>query len=160
MAIERDAGLLLSWPFMGSGGGGFRFFRRGGGGGGGDAQEQIARIDALFDAGAAYLAARAADPSIKTDLRLSALAPTLSGETPVFINATTAEQIESAGDVGRGTRPAAGHRRGARRRAVHGPPPAARRDRGGDERAPHAAPAATSRTRAPTSCRRCSKGPA
>jgi len=94
MAIERDAGLLVSWPFIGSGGGGSRFRR--GGGGGGDSEEQIARIDALFDAGDAYLAARAADPRIKTDLRLEGLAPTLAGDTPVFIEATTVEQIESA----------------------------------------------------------------
>ena len=43
---------------------------------------------------------------MKTDLRLDALARTLSGETPVFINASNPEQIESAVEwaSGRGLR--------------------------------------------------------
>jgi len=97
MALERDAGLVVNWPFMGSGGRGRFFGRRfGGGGEGASAEETIAQLDALLDAAAAYGAARAADVSVKTDLRLEALAPTLSGATPVFVNAASLEQIESA----------------------------------------------------------------
>lgn len=97
MAIERDAGLVVNWPFMGTGGGRFGFFRRRGGDEGGDqGRSQIAQLDSLLDAASAYLAAREADPSVKTDERLEGLASTLSGRTPVYVNVTTAEQIESA----------------------------------------------------------------
>ena len=94
MTVERDAGLYVEWPFMGSGGRG-RFGRRGGAAAepSGDA---LARLDALFDAGAAYLAARSADPTLAVDLRLEGLAASLRGERPLLVSAATAEQIESA----------------------------------------------------------------
>ncbi|MEZ6013545.1 MAG: amidohydrolase family protein [Planctomycetota bacterium] len=93
MTIERDAGLLVEWPFMGSARP--RFGRRGGAGGA-SGEEALARLDALLDSGAAYLSARAADPTLPVDLRLAGLSATLRGERPVFVSATSREQIEAA----------------------------------------------------------------
>lgn len=95
MTIQRDAGLYVEWPFMGSGGRG-RFGRRGAAAPAETSVDALARLDALFDAGAAYLAARAADPTLAVDLRLEGLATTLRGERPLLVSAATAEQIESA----------------------------------------------------------------
>jgi imidazolonepropionase-like amidohydrolase len=95
MTIERDAGLYVEWPFMGSGGRG-RFGRRGAAAPAESSVDALARLDALFDAGAAYLAARAVDPTLAVDLRLEGLAASLRGERPLLVSAATAEQIESA----------------------------------------------------------------
>jgi imidazolonepropionase-like amidohydrolase len=95
MTIERDAGLYVEWPFMGAGGRG-RFGRRGAAAPAESSVDALARLDALFDAGAAYLVARAIDPTLAVDLRLEGLAASLRGERPLLVSAATAEQIESA----------------------------------------------------------------
>ena len=95
MAMDADAGLVVNWPFMGSGP------RFGGRRRGGAEEEQpsgdpLARLDLLFDSASAYLRARAVDASVATDLRYEAMGPALEREKPLFVSATTAEQIESA----------------------------------------------------------------
>ncbi len=105
LTVVRDAGLAVQWPFAGGGGRG-----RGGRRGGAPterSEDPLARLDALFDAAAAYAAARAADATLAVDLRLEGLQPTLRGETPLFVSATTQEQIEAAVAwcAGRGVRP-------------------------------------------------------
>ncbi len=92
MALERDAGLSISWPFMGTISRRFRRFR----GGNSDPQAEIEKVEALFAAAEAYLAAKDADPSIKTDNRFAAMGPVLRGEKPVYISLSTREQAESA----------------------------------------------------------------
>lgn len=97
MAIEEDAGLVVNWPFLGSGPAGrFGGRRRAGGEEEQPSGDPLARLDLVVDTAAAYLRARAADPSIPTDLRHEAFAAALAGEKPLFVSATTAEQIESA----------------------------------------------------------------
>lgn len=99
MAVERDAGLYVEWPFLGGGGRGRFGGRRGAPAAApaADSQEDpLARLDQLFDSAAAYLAARAADPTLAKDLRLEGMAATVRGERPVFASATTIDQIESA----------------------------------------------------------------
>ncbi|MFT5733605.1 MAG: imidazolonepropionase-like amidohydrolase [Planctomycetota bacterium] len=103
MALDRHAGLSISWPFMGAVPRRFRRF----GGGGGDATVEVEKIESLFAAAEAYLAAKAADATVKTDLRFEAMAPMLSGEKPVYISLTTRSQAESAltWAKGRGLKP-------------------------------------------------------
>lgn len=107
MALEPHAGLAVNWPFMGTRSGRFGRFRRGGGGGGG-AEAQIERLDDFFDAAEAYVAAKASDPTLATDLRFEALRPILAGEAPLFLSLTSREQAESAipWAVERGLKPA------------------------------------------------------
>jgi len=94
MAIEDDAGLVVNWPRL-------RPIsawwmdqseeeqRK-------EAQENLERIKEAFRAARAYLEAKEADPSIKTDIRWEAMRGVLSGEKPVFIAAQEYEQIQSA----------------------------------------------------------------
>ncbi len=93
MALERDAGLSVSWPFMGTIPRRFRRFR---GGGGSDPLVEVEKIENLFAAAEAYLAAKAADPTISTDLRFEAMGPVLRGEKPVYLSLSSREQAESA----------------------------------------------------------------
>jgi len=90
MALERHGGLSINWPFASAG----RFGR--GGVSEDQALERVERIDALFDATEAYLAARENDPAVKSDLRFEALAPIVRGESPVFIDASSRRQAEQA----------------------------------------------------------------
>ncbi len=92
MALERHAGLAISWPFMGERPQRFRRF----GGGGSNSADQIAELDGFFDAAEAYVAAKAADATLDTDLRYEALRPILAGEAPVYVSLSTREQAESA----------------------------------------------------------------
>jgi len=61
-----------------------------------EAKENLRKIDEIFDAAEAYVAARAADPSVPVDLRFEAMRTVLEGEDPVLISAQELEQIESA----------------------------------------------------------------
>ncbi len=91
MALVLDAGLVLTWPSMGP----FEDDEDGKA-----AQEESERalgeLDRFFDAALAYGAARAADPALRTDLRLEALLPAATGESRVFIGATRQREIEAA----------------------------------------------------------------
>lgn len=94
LALDRHAGLAINWPAERSA----RFRRWSGGGGdaGDRTRRQIAELDALFDAAAAYVAAKDADPTVATDLRFEAMRPILAGEDPVFLSITTRKQAEAA----------------------------------------------------------------
>ncbi len=92
MALERDAGLSISWPFMGVRSSRFRRFR----GGNENATEEVDKLEALFAAAEAYLAAKKADPTLKTDQRFEAMGPAIRGEKPVYLQLSSREQAESA----------------------------------------------------------------
>ncbi len=96
MSVEPAAGVVVNWPAMRSGGG--RFARRAA-----DPEEQekqrrlaLTNLREAFAGARAYIAARAADPSIPTDVRWEALRDALSGSRPVYITAQELEQIQSA----------------------------------------------------------------
>lgn len=97
MAIEPDAGLILSWPR--TRGGGFRF----GGFRPRDPEEMqkrywenLEKIERFFDDALAYGNARSNNETVKTDLRFEAMRPYVLGEKPIYISATSQGQIESA----------------------------------------------------------------
>jgi imidazolonepropionase-like amidohydrolase len=94
MTVEFDMGLVMSWPSMRVNRSPFVSM---------SAEEQQKRsketleaIDGLVEQARAYLDAKANDPSIPNDVRFSALARSLNGETPVWIQANELEQIQSA----------------------------------------------------------------
>jgi len=94
MTIEDDMGLVINWPNMRVVSGFWvrtseKEQRE-------RTREQIGAITELFDTARAYLAAREADPTIKTDIRLESMRSVLSGETPVLIDASELEQIQAA----------------------------------------------------------------
>ena len=93
LAIEPDSGLVIEWPSTESSGRG----RRGGDGGTtSSADKNIRAIDDWFNEAEAYLAARAADPTLPPDSRYNAVAAALRGEQRVFMKASTAGQIATA----------------------------------------------------------------
>ena len=106
MAVRADAGPVISWPSAAAS----RFSRFRGRGGDDDDGERTRRarrrIDAAFDAAAAWQAARDDDAKVALDVRHQALVPALRGDVPVFVMANDAEQIESAvlWGTGRGLR--------------------------------------------------------
>ena len=61
-----------------------------------DARKAIEVISGAFDQASAYAAARAADPTVASDIRWDAMRPAIEGKTRVFIHADELEQIESA----------------------------------------------------------------
>ena len=83
-AIEPDAGLVINWPFTGR--------RRGDR----SNSDRLELLDRLFDQTRTYLAAKVSDPTTPTDVRLDAMVPVVEGRKPVFVNAATKSQIESA----------------------------------------------------------------
>ena len=94
MTIDDDMGLVINWPNMRISSAPWvktseKEQRR-------KIKERIGKIDELFKEARAYFAARKADPSINTDIRLEAMAGVLAGDTPALINANELEQIESA----------------------------------------------------------------
>jgi len=100
MAIDPETGLCISWPRVDGGGGGF-----GGGRGrfaGADdssnANADIDAIDKFFDDAQTYINAKDNDhtASVTTDLRFEAMRPILNGQKPVFVNASSPGQIDSA----------------------------------------------------------------
>jgi imidazolonepropionase-like amidohydrolase len=94
MALRDDAGIVVNWPNMRP----LRAWwvtepleeqekkRR----------EALAAIDNAFRSARAYIDARAADPSLPTDLRWEAMRGVLERGDPVFIRADEMEQIQSA----------------------------------------------------------------
>ncbi len=94
MAIDDAAGLVVNWPIVKpidawwmdkSDAEQMK-----------EAKENLRKIDELFNAAEAYMAAREADSSIPVDLRFEAMRPVLEGEDPLLISAQELEQIESA----------------------------------------------------------------
>jgi imidazolonepropionase-like amidohydrolase len=59
-------------------------------------REGLQQVEDLFDEAAVYIAARASDPALPTDLRFEAMRETLAGRKPVFVQASSMGQIESA----------------------------------------------------------------
>lgn len=104
MAVEADAGLIVSWPRLLPSTGWWVTKsadeqRK-------ESRENRQRLIDLFDAAAAYTAAKDADSSVPMDLRYEAMRPALSGEKPVFVRAQELDQIMDAVSVctGRGMR--------------------------------------------------------
>ncbi len=58
--------------------------------------ENLARIETIFDQARQYRRAKAADDTIAYDASMEAMMPALAGEAKVFVNADEASQIESA----------------------------------------------------------------
>ena len=95
MAVKPDAGLLLNWPnldpitawWMETSAEDQRK----------QARERLEKIDEIFDAAAAYIAARDLDPdTVPIDISYEAMRPTLDGTTPLLVRANSEEQIRSA----------------------------------------------------------------
>jgi len=94
MTIDDAAGLVVNWPRtepISS-----PFIQRSEEEQRKEIKEDLQSIERLFDDAAAYLAAKDADATTRTDLRYEAMRPMLSGQKPVFISANLAGQIESA----------------------------------------------------------------
>lgn len=94
MTVDDDMGLVVNWPSMRTSNAPWvrtseEEQRK-------NSRDRIARIDEFFAQARSYAAARAADDSIETDIRLDSMAGVLSGETPVLISANELEQIEAA----------------------------------------------------------------
>jgi imidazolonepropionase-like amidohydrolase len=94
MAILRDAGVVVSWPWMRpvtawwmdqSDEEQQRQIR-----------ERTEAIESAFRQARAYHAAKSADPLTPTDLRWEAMGPALRGDAPVFIEANEYDQIVAA----------------------------------------------------------------
>ncbi len=97
MAVSGDAGLIIAWPNLLP-----RtawWITKSVDEQKAESKENRQRIIDLFDAATAYHAARAADPTIPTDLRYEAMRPSLTGEKPVFVQAQELEQIMDAVSV-------------------------------------------------------------
>ncbi len=94
LVIKKSLGVLVNWPLIHPVSS--RWSRRGPGQQTSRSKEQIAAIDRFFDDAEAWVAARAADPTVAFNARFAAMAPVLSGKEPVFIDASRASQIESA----------------------------------------------------------------
>ncbi len=94
MTVESDSGLLVNWPNVRPINS--RWMRRTPEEQLEQARENLKKIDEAFDAAAAYLAARKADPTLPTDIRWEAMRPSLEGTKPVYISAQEFEQIQSA----------------------------------------------------------------
>ncbi|RPG18616.1 MAG: hypothetical protein CBB69_006180 [Phycisphaera sp. TMED9] len=94
LALVRDAGVIVSWPMAAS----IRapWMRRGSGAQRSDINARLKAIDLWFDDAQAWADARAADPTVATDLRFEAMQPILRGERPLFIRADSRGQIETA----------------------------------------------------------------
>jgi len=94
MTVVPDAGTLIQWPATEPAPSWYASTT---------AKEQerqrvkaLRRFDDFFDAAAAAIRARAADPSLPLDARFNSLADVLAGERPLLISAASAGQIESA----------------------------------------------------------------
>jgi hypothetical protein len=59
-------------------------------------EEDLRSVEKVFDEAIAYMKAREADPSLETDLRFEAMRPVLEERRPLFVNASSMGQIESA----------------------------------------------------------------
>lgn len=94
IAVVKDSGAILRWPATEPAPHWFTAKNA-------DEQEKarrraLASIDRFFDSAKAYSTARAADPTLKVDLRFERLRDVLDGQRPIFIDASSAGQIESS----------------------------------------------------------------
>lgn len=94
IAVTKDSGTVIRWPATEPAPAWFTSKRA-------DEQEldrkrELAAIDRFFDSAREYSTARAADPSLKIDLRFERLRDVLAGERPLFIEAASAGQVESS----------------------------------------------------------------
>lgn len=94
MAVEPDAGLIVAWPSSLPSTAWWVTTSV-------EEQKKTARKNRqrvldLFDAASAYIAAKAADDTVPTDLRYEAMRPALAGEKPVFVRAQELGQIMDA----------------------------------------------------------------
>jgi len=99
MTLQADVGMMVNWPRFGGGGGGGRGGRRQAveaSEGDTDSTERLAPLHALFRETRAYAAAKAANPTLPTDLRLEAMIPVAHGRVPMIVNANTVKQIQTA----------------------------------------------------------------
>jgi imidazolonepropionase-like amidohydrolase len=94
--VRQTYGLAVSWPApprRSPFGGGQRRSRE-------DLEkerrESIARLERAFEDARAYLANRAADPPVPSDVRFEALRPVLEGQEPVFLEVDTYGGIREA----------------------------------------------------------------
>ena len=94
MAIDAEAGLVLNWPRTEPIAG--PKTERSTAEQEQEIEENLRRIDELFDDAQAYITAKDNDPATKTDLRFEAMREALTGEKPIFVRASSAGQIESA----------------------------------------------------------------
>jgi hypothetical protein len=94
LVLERSIGTTIRWPLV------YpiemSFFRRSRGDQTNRSAEQIKEIDTFFDDAEAWHAARAADETVPFNARFASVGTILSGERPVFIDASRASQIEAA----------------------------------------------------------------
>jgi imidazolonepropionase-like amidohydrolase len=58
--------------------------------------EDLESVEHFFDEAEAYIRAKDHDEQLDTDLRFEAMRESLSGQAPIFVNASSAGQIESA----------------------------------------------------------------
>ena len=94
LALMPDAGLVIRWPAT-------EPAPRWATSRDPDRQEEervkaLRSISAFVEQAKAYVAARDADPTIAPDIRFERMRTAMRGETPVFIEASSAGQIESA----------------------------------------------------------------
>ena len=105
MAVKPEAGMVINWPRTEPITA--RWMRTSPAEQMKRIRENLEEIDQFFDDAKTYIAAKDNDDSFDTDLRYEAMREVLAGETPVFIRANSAGQIESAvaWAVGRGLDP-------------------------------------------------------
>lgn len=100
MATDDAIGMLVNWPGMRVVRGAFVTEKPE------EQKKRIARaldaIDGAFRTAKAYIAAKAQDPGVPTDLRWEAMRGVLEGGDPVFVRAEELEQIQSAVSWGAG----------------------------------------------------------
>lgn len=94
MAASADAGLAIDWPFVRPVRS--RWMERSDEDQMKEMQKNLKVIEDLFAEADAYFAARKADPTTPTSVRLEAVGPALRKEKPVYIRAQDLDQIQSA----------------------------------------------------------------
>ncbi len=94
LAVEANAALVVNWPLMEP----VRaaWLRRGEGEQRDEAARRLRAIEELFDAAAAWRAAREADPQTPADARLAAVAAHLDGTRRILVSCGSTSQIEAA----------------------------------------------------------------
>ncbi|MEC8558908.1 MAG: amidohydrolase family protein [Planctomycetota bacterium] len=104
LTIRESLGVIVNWPMMNPVTS--RFVRRSASDQKKRSAERVKRIDTYFDDAEDWLKAREADPSIPWNTRYAALSGVISGEVPVYLDASRPSQIESgvAWAKGRGYR--------------------------------------------------------
>ena len=100
MYMDPGAAMSINYPSLGGGGG--RGGRRGRGAGGPWSQveeryeQQVARLDEWMDAGRQYAQATEADPDVRRDMKLEAMARVVNRDIPVLLSANGGRDIRNA----------------------------------------------------------------